>query len=313
MIKGLIMKFFLLFSFCITSIFCHYEEIDTLATQFTREFSLFSVGAKDGEFAFELAERFPLAKMILVEDNNPKSTSFGNELLERLTCSEIENSPIFLNKRITKEEFKALSEIYYFDVVTFLGGSFYNNQIDHGDLNERIETMLDLGWHTFFECRQNSAMDKILSNKNAFEVRTLDNGHNLYHFENKKTNLSRYHLFAPTHQRTIHVDYEKSIEIFETERPTKYVILQRQPGLCLIDFKALYGSYPTEAMLQKEKNKIKLNGKQSMYPHELIVTNAGFKLASPHLPIEDFLPLSSTLFNDLIKAKTKAEVVKLIK
>ena len=307
------MKFILLFSLCISAVFCDYEEIDALASQFSREFTVFSLGAKDGEFAFDLAESFPLAKTILVEDNNPKSTSFGDELLEKLTTDESKNSPIFLNKRITKEEFKALSEIYYFDIVTFIGESFYNKQINQGDLNERIEIMLDLGWHTFFECRQNSSIDKILSKKESIEVRTLDNGHNLYHFENKKTKLSRHHLFAPENQRTIHTDFEKSIEIFETERPTKYVILQRQPGLCLIDFKALYGSYPTQEMLHKEKSKLKLNTRQSMYSHELIVTNQGFKLVSPHLPLEDFLPLSTTLFNELIKTKTKAEVIQLMK
>jgi len=307
------MKYLILFSIWLSTIFCDYEQIEAIADQFTREFTIFSLGAKHGELGFELAEKFPLAKIILVEDNNPKSTSFANKLLERLKESEIKNFPLFLNKRITKEECKTLSEVYYFDIVTFLGESFYNKQTDQGDLNKRIDSMLDLGWHTFFECRQNSAIDKIISNRNPLEVRTLDNGNNLYHFENKKTTLSRHHLFAPTHQRTIHVDYEKSIEIFETERPTKYVILQREPGLCLIDFKALYGSFPTKEMLQTEKNKIKLNGRQSMYPHELIVTNGGFKLMSPHLPIEDFMPLSSTLFTDLIKAKTTAEVLKLIK
>jgi hypothetical protein len=307
------MKFFIVFFFYISAVFSNYEQIEALGEQFTREFTVFSLGAKNGELGFELAERLPLAKIILVEDNNPKSTSFADELLERLKDANIKNFPLFLNKRITKEEFKTLSEIYYFDIVTFLGESFYNRQIDHGDLNERIDSMLDLGWHTFLECRQNSAIDKILSNKNALEVKTLDNGNNLYHFENRKTTLLRHHLFAPIHTRTINVDYEKSIEIFETERPTKYVILQRQNGLSVIDFKALYGSYPSKEMLQSEKNKVKLNKRQSMYPHELIVTNGGFRLMSPHLPIEDFLPLSDTFLNDLIKAKTKAEVIKLIK
>ncbi|MCH9621804.1 MAG: hypothetical protein S4CHLAM20_12320 [Chlamydiia bacterium] len=299
--------------FCTNFLLANYEMIEKVAKKFDREFTIFNVGAGDGEFAFEMAAQYANAKFIMVEDNNPKALVLADKLFERCSESEFENTPMLLNKRISNSNFKDMSACMYFDIVTYLGRKHYNTKKACPTIVSELNHMLNIGWHTFFETEADSDLDQILAEFNPHKIFTLDNGNHLYYFINKKTKLSKYHLLGKKVNRTIQVNFSENTEIIKTETLNSCKKIQRQPGLSLIDFKVLYGAFPTTKILQEEQKKLHLNKKLLLYPHEIIVTNNGLKLESAYMPKGTEPIICKHLFTELLKIHTRYEMIGFLK
>ncbi len=307
------MKKILLLLFGYASLFASIEEIDALCSKFTREFTVFNIGANDGAFAFDLSNRFKNAKVIMVEDNNPHSRSLSNTLLEKCVDSKKENIPILINKRLGKADLKSLSSCCYFDVVTILGESAYTGkQFYLLNLYTYAKSLLSLGFHTFIEVKTNSDLYSALQEHNPAESYEGDE-FTLFHFINEKKVLTRAHFFAEEKQRHIIVDFDRNMEIFKGEAPFKTLILQRPAGLSLLDFKALYGAFPKTNTLQKFRANLALPLNLIIYPHEIYVTTNGFLLGAPYMPIKNDKPYEEDFVKAIINTTSKLEIETLLK
>lgn len=307
------MKQFLLPLFSFLSLFGAVEQIDDLCHKFSREFTVLNIGAGDGEFAFDLSNEFENARVIMVEDNNPQSRSLADALVEKCSESEKENIPILVNKRLGKTDIKTLAGCGYFDVVTILGDSAYTGkQFYLLNMDTYAKSLLTLGWHTFIEAENESDLCTSLEKLDPAYFYKRD-GTTLFHFINEKKALARAHFFSRAHLRSIEVTFEKNIEIKYGEAPFRTLILQRPAGLSLLDFKGLYGAYPTIKELEKSFQGLKLDRKLSFYPHELFVTGKGLKLAASHHSIDDYKPFEKDFVKAIIKAATKSEIKALLK
>jgi hypothetical protein len=301
----------ILYIFFTPLLFANYPSIETICAKFDREFTLVSLGANDGELALSIAENFEQAQCIMIEDNNPKIKSLADKLLDK--CKNIKNNPpLLLNKRFNNSDLKAFSESSYFDVVTILGDNFYTNKRESKQLENYVDLLLNIGWHTFIESKEDSKIGIILASKDPVETLPLENGNCLFYFIKEKTCLQRNHLFGKFYSATIKTTFKENTETYPTNYPTQRM-MQRPAGICLINFIGCYGTFPEQKALLQFESKYKLNTKQDIYPHEIFITNKGFKVASPNLPVEGEIPLTQDLLKALIHTKTKAELLFLLK
>ena len=307
------MKKITLLLFGCTTLFGSIEEIEDLCNKFTRDFTLLNIGANDGEFAFDLSNRFKNAKIIMVEDNNPHSRSLATALLNKCVESKKENLPMLISKRLGKADFKILSSCCYFDVVTILGESAYTGkQFYLLDLDEYAKSLLSLGFHTFIEVKTDSDLYRALQEHHPLECYEGDEV-TLFHFVNEKKVLTRAHFLASEKERHIVVDFDRNIEIFTGQAPFKTLILQRPAALSLLDFKVLYGAFPTPDELRKFQTNLILSSNLSIYPHEIYVTTTGFELAAPYMERKDDKPCEESFIKKIIYATSKLKIQTLLK
>jgi len=300
---------FLLLSFL--TYFANYEVIDKVAQKFEREFTLFNVGAGDGDYAFEMSEKFPDCKVIMVEDNNPKAQSLADALLERCLDKPDDNTPMLLNKRISKTNFKEIASCMHFDIVTYLGDKCYNMKPAS---SKDLDYMLNLGWHTFFEVDPENVIAALLATKKPFKTYQLANDKLLFHFVRPKNNLAKHSILAPEKNRPIKVNYSENFEyIYDPKHPLTNKKIHRRAGINLADFKILYGVFPTNKMLDKDRQEINLNNKRLLYPYEIIATNKGIELETRYIPDTSAPILNYKFFKDLCNTNTRYKINELYK
>lgn|GEM_PF-3117867 len=306
------MKWLSLIFYC-SFMFAHTSEIYELCKEFKRDFTLLNLGAKDGELAFSLSKTFKNAKVIMVEDNNPHSLSLASALLKKCSEDKGGNTPMLLHLRFKATDFENLSHCNYFDVVTVIGKSTYTaKQPSYVNLKDYVKGLLSLGWHTFIEAHPSSDLYHVLE---EFHPEKIIEGESscLFHFISEKRGLSKAHLFSSETQRSICVDFEQNSELFQGNAPFKTLILQRPAGLSLIDFKGLYGAFPTSFDLSQFHNRLFLPKKYIVYPHEMIVTVNGLLLASKNSLCKECKPYEEGFINALIDSKTQSEIKDLLK
>lgn len=294
------------------SLHANYKEIEDVCQMFERDYTLVIIGAQKGSFAFEMAENDGQCKVIMFEDNNPRASSLADKLLQKCNDDKSGNTPMLLNKRLNKTNFKNMARTFYFDIVCYLDHTYYTTKKGSKTLSIEVDNMLSIGWHTFFQARAGSDLEKVLETKNAQEITLLENGDRLFYFLGDKKTLDQDHLHSKKSPRNIRVNFNESIVLVETKSKAKYKKLFRPNGLSLIDFKLLYGAYPKEFDLKKWTKKVRWNKKVIVYPEEIFVTSKSLEMMAQFEPKEGRKTLSSTLLNKIIETNTRYELDELI-
>ncbi len=114
-----------------------YEPIRTFLENYNRPFSILDIGANMGYFSFRIAEDFPHATVIMVENKS--------QLFELCQLNELSNV-IMLNTHISGSQLQALSRCENIDVVMAL------NVLHHiPDWQTAVESLFALGDHVIIE------------------------------------------------------------------------------------------------------------------------------------------------------------------
>jgi hypothetical protein len=236
-----------------------YNIIKKIASKYKRPITILEIGAMDGGYyTFNLAHDFEDAVCVMIEED---------EHLQRL-CEQNNtlNNIIFLQKHVTPQELKHLSECEHFDIVLALNVIHWAQD----EWQEMADAILQLGdriivetpthvhtrpLHAYFrdidEYIQTHGGKQLLQIPHQIDSTIATH---LYVITNPKNNIIRASWFdKPTNIYKIKSTLkEKTLAKAVICNDQKTVVERSwQPGINLLTFKMLNGMYPTVSMLQQ--------------------------------------------------------------
>jgi hypothetical protein len=230
------------------------KEIKKLLDQYKRPITVLELDAHSGDYSLNIAQNFKAFCVMSDEDTNDK-------LLEACASKKYANSLMILKKKLTIEELSRLAECEHFDVVLMMHGAEHYSENWESVLN----TVLDLGDHTFIQVAtpsklkgSNDLQRKIyqhLKSKNGTLTEIASNSISkqkmaLFHFSKPKTFLKRkYWTFKrKANQDDFVIESNFEQKVFHKKKGNKK--LPWLPGINLLTFKTLNGSFPTKEKIR---------------------------------------------------------------
>lgn len=137
-----------------------YDMIKPIFDLYQRPFKVLEIGAAQGYFSFRIANDFPLAHCIMIEEDNNYYSYHGSMLLELCRLNSHLDNVSLLRKRVSIEDLEYLNEAEHFDVVmAFL----VIHQLDDDLHNQMkiLETLLKMGDHVIIELADEQVLIKL--------------------------------------------------------------------------------------------------------------------------------------------------------
>lgn len=248
-----------------------YEAIKKVLNKYKRPITVLDIGASQGYFSFKIANDYKSCCVMIEGNYNTQSGEKTADQLEDL-CNQNTNldNIIFLKKCITPDELVILSESEHFDVVLAL------NVIHHFGPNWKkvSDAILNMGDNIIIETPpandKNAAgqsyikhiEDYLKSQKhnvlgNFFRQTQPDVLDTMFLFEKNKKFMQRIHwensLPESQYQNYyIESDFEK--KVFHKKNLNQ--IRDWAPGINLLTFKKLNGSFPEKKFIKEKLDKI---------------------------------------------------------
>lgn len=208
------MKIALLFILSFIRVYASSSQLEELLSRYQRPFTMMAIG-KDLEIILEISGRFP--KSVFIIANSQVSDPLPNVIV--------------LSKELNVGDLEIFGECENLDVAYIPD----INQVAAEDGNKRIRTIEKLAHYALVSNQNSEPLTLLQSEKNYILRKSWERG---LHSE-------------PSHR--VHADFkEKKLLKSNKALSGKIVITDWQPGINLITFKMLKGSYPTENMIIKE-------------------------------------------------------------
>jgi len=250
-----------------------YTSIKQTLDKFNRPFTLLDIGAHNGQYSFRIARDYD-SVCVMLEDNA--------ELLNICLLNNVENV-ILLNKNILFDDLKRLSECEQFDVILALDiqNQFPNNWQEILNILKRMGDLI------------------IIKDPDAQkENRTISTL--LLISQEKHSLMRKLWLLPPTNSQDqkhiIHSNYNEKVLEKRILRPINKYLLQQTdkngnlvaseaffgsypmrkitpwiPGINLITFKMLCGSYPTASQMIENFKKLSHTQHSDWVPGNIVV------------------------------------------
>jgi hypothetical protein len=230
-----------------------YQLIKEVAAKYKRPITVLDIGASQGYYSFRLAEDFKDAVCVMIEED---------PYLNRLCALNTElNNVVLLNKRVSIEELERLGECEHFDLVLCLNVIHWSES----DWQRMTDAVLKLGDRILIETPPAgdqkaiggpylAAIEHYIESHKAKIIGKFPRSHtrpdlmaNFYAVTKNKRSTARAYWTA--HKGTgcaIKSTLKEKVVIKKSDIVEPLVW---QPGINMMTFKALQGTYPTLAMI----------------------------------------------------------------
>lgn len=221
-----------------------YEIIKEFASQFNRPFTVLDIGANLGYHSFRLMEDFDCVSVMM---EGPVYHDYLWELAEQ------NGTGIILKHQCNQDTLRFLSEIEHFDLVLAMSVVHHI----HGDVNETIDIIRDLGDYAIFEIADESqacGQDRVRTTRVGSDWEPIGKGKShladsqrtLYLTKRPKTTLQRrYYKCQLPSTISIHSDFDsKTLSFSDKDEARDWI-----PGINLATFRGWNGTWPSKADL----------------------------------------------------------------
>lgn len=245
-----------------------YQIINSFLSNYKRPFTMLDIGASQGYYSFRAAFAHPESVFVMLEGNNKSYPLSGSQLLDLCKANTSLNNIVLLNKELTIQDAKRLSECEHFDVVLALNIIHWFKS----SWKQIADIILNMGSHIIVETppqeptvvsAENNALrreiEEYLLNKNAQAIgqvprHTSETMATLYLLSSHKDFLERKTWITPLLTEKTHVieaDFNQKKLHKKVNYPTDaYQTNDWVPGINLITFKMYHGAYPTADTLK---------------------------------------------------------------
>jgi cobalamin biosynthesis Co2+ chelatase CbiK len=133
-----------------------YEMIKHIFGLYQRPFKVLEIGAAQGYFSFRIANDYPLAHCIMIEEDNDYYAYHGRMLLDLCRLNNHLGNISLLRKKISMQDLEYLSSAEHFDVVMVF---LVIHQLDDDLHNQMkiLELLLKMGDHVIIELADDAA------------------------------------------------------------------------------------------------------------------------------------------------------------
>jgi len=303
-----------------------YNAIKKVLKQYKRPITVLDIGAAEGYFSFRTATDYD-ACVVMIGD-----PAWNDNILQKQCLANTDlDKVVLISKKITVDELQRLSECEHFDVVLAL------NVIHHfgTDWKKGYNAILNMGDNIIIEtppngdrgaCGQgliepiNKCLDKepytLLGKfKRHTDQKVVDR---LVWISKKRTELKRKDYISAESLHTFSIN-----STFKKKSLKKYLngnLVSEQPwipGINLITFKSLNGTYPTRDMLVEAVLPLTSTPSTDWFPHNVIVSGKNLHLIDTNDPLHE--GTSTWTFNadlyglmlDVIYANSDQEILEL--
>jgi hypothetical protein len=268
---------FLFFTLLFSPLFAISGSLQEVLLSYNRPFSILEIGGRGGDLGLEIAREFPLAVVTIVQRDIGLEGKKATLLLEHLK-KENPTNILLLNKTFTFSDFKNLSKTEHFDIVIahdLLTKIHIPKKFTGEDL---LQIALTLGDHLFIE-----SQDALL-----------------HHHSNQPIFLQE-NWFSKTPLPPLIRENQHSFHLQRLEIPPFYRAITHIPGLSLINFLALRGTWPTKEWIKKE---LSSHFTKEFSPSHLVLMGSSIYLYPA--PLKEAKPLKYTL--DLLDCTSQHEL-----
>lgn len=226
-------------------------------SKYKRSFTLLDIGSDTGFYSFKVAREHSKASVVMIESGQRRKIAYT-------ICSKAHpKNLILLNKKLSLEEFRILSEAEHFDVVlAFDLFTLYPKQCENA-----LSHVLDLGENLILKVPLTSKihskkfLDKIhyyiRQSCKSIKILHQDSSSIIYWLYKTKKSLKRSHWVRPAHHGDRVIGYEiqsnyskkKIIKYYEKNMTFSF---GWNPGINLFTFKMLNGIYPTIRIISRK-------------------------------------------------------------
>ena len=244
-----------------------YQIINSILSKYSRPFTMLDIGAAQGYYSFRAAFSYPKSAFVMIEGNNEHYPFVGSQLFDLCQANTSLNNIMMLNKALTIQHARRLSECEHFDVVLALNIIHWFGE----SWKEIVDIILNMGSNIIIETPPQEAIISDKSNQHRYEIEnyllsknalvigevhrhTSDVSAKIYLIPAHKGFLERKTWLIPLMKEKTHLieaDFDKKSLFKKLNYPADtYQKNDWIPGINLVTFKMYNGTYPTSAMLK---------------------------------------------------------------
>ena len=241
-----------------------YKFLYHILHSYSRPFTMLELGAKQGYFSIRAAYDFQKSVFVMIE-NNVRQYSQNIDLLDICMLNTKLDNIILLNKEISANDIQRLSECEHFDLVVAF--DFFSSKLKHWQ--QIIQYLLDLADNAIVEVPDNMPdLTDYLKSKDSYHIASLENSTIMFSEGQKKLLLRRHWLRPLSSSLSVESTYtlKKLIKQYN-----HVVITDWLPGINLVTFKMMGGSYPTAETLAAKITELKNVPHHDWLAHNMIV------------------------------------------
>ncbi len=226
-----------------------YTSIQKTLGKFTRPFTILDYNSETPDFIFRIAREYPLATCILAGKDSETLTLFHAQCKDQKDLTNI----VLLSKPLTVGDLKNLAQTEYFDIT-----------ISHRNANVK----------SFLQIAKNFSELVITQDKNKDA-----HGFTTLFTKGIETPKIKLHWFS-TEKPSFAINLNENGNTITVDDPNNNVSYKvtRAPGLSLISFLALEGSYPEMPLLEKKISKIRWKFYKHLAPWDIYVSGAQLEI-----------------------------------
>lgn len=249
-----------------------YRIIRQVLDRYKRPFEMLDIGASQGYYSFKAAHDYDCVS-VMIEGNNPEYPRVGSQLLDLCRANDTLDNVILLQKAVTPEDLKRLSECESFSVVLAMNiihwfGPRWKEVTDSilalGD-NIIIETPPEEEGGNPDQNRIRKSIEEYLTSRKATVLGKVPRHTseskmaNIYLIQSQKTKLARKHWLAPVTDDpfTIASSYRSRTITKWPPHARAREVYRWKPGINLMTYMMYNGAYPLKRKIESEIRRIR--------------------------------------------------------